>query len=334
MILKSEKEFIIDIEKFKLDNIYLLIGKDVERKKSILKELQKKILTEFDFTITSSQKLNENFMTDLFTSPLFSSKRIIILDDFEKIKAQEKKFLNSYFEKPLNSTVLFLLYNEDLKNYEIKKEYENMNITIVIFPELTQSEIKEIMRKKLEENNIKIDENSLNYLSAQILNSSHLNNEIEKIITYAQKDKTISFEEVKNLIFPLRETQIYEISQSILSIQPESFKNTLETLLNQKEEPLYIISSIEQALEKMLKLKILIKKYPQPPYELVKLLSLNRFDLEKAKNPLFNNISEESIIKAIENVLEIENQLKSQPQQDSYILIRYLGNFILELMSS
>lgn len=334
MIIKSEQEFFNDVKKFKLDNIYLLVGKDTERKKRILRELQNKISTEFDINILSSEKLNENFISDLFTPPLFSSKRIIILNDFKKIKAEEKKFLYSYFENPSNSTVLFLLYNDELKNYEIKKEYENTKITVVIFPELTETEIKGIIKESLMENNIEIDENSLNYISSQIVNFSHLNNEIEKIITYTQKSKTISFDEIRNLTFPLKETQIYEISESIISVQPERFKNTLKTLIDQKEDPLYILNSIEYALEKVLKLKILTKKYPNPNYEITQALSLNRFDLEKTKNPLFNKISEESIIKAIEQCLEIENQLKSQAQQDSYLLIRYLGNFILELMSS
>lgn len=334
MIIKSEKDFLSDIERFKLDNIYLLVGKDSQRKKIHLKQLYQKISSEFDVVVISSQKLDENFLTDLFTPPLFSTKRIIIVDDFEKIKTQEKRIITSYFEKPSNSTVLFLLYNDELKNYEIKRDYENTNITVVIFPQLTQSEIKEKIQSILAKNDITLDEKALDYLSSQILDFSHLINEVEKITAYAQKNKNISLTEIKNITFPLKETQIYEVSESLLSLQLDKFKDALNNLIEQKEEPLYILNSIGYALEKMLKLKMITKRHPTLPYEIVQILSLNRFDLEKSKNPLFNKITEEHLLKAIDYTLEIENQLKSQAHQDSYLLLRYLGNFILELMSS
>lgn len=337
MKIKSEKDFLNDINSFKLDPVYLLIGSDTERKKNPIILLKSKISGDFDFlNITSQSESIDMILSDLLTPPLFAPKRVIVLDNFEKLKATNKKNILSYIQNPLKSTVLFLLHNEDLKTYEIKKEYEQYeNITIVLFNPLTEDEIKDIVIDFFNKNDIKPETGVIEYISNSIINFSQLKNELQKLSLYLETEKNLTLKQVKDLIFPLKETPVYEISDDIIFKNKERFKNTLNNLISQKEEPLYIIAAIENTIEKILKAKTLLKKYTNPPYEICQMLSINRFEIEKLKQTRLESFSNEKLLKALELCLEAENTLKSSTFHDSYIITKNVAYFIIEnLMNS
>lgn len=337
MRIKTEKEFLDEINNFRLDPVYLLVGGDTERKKGLIRLLRSKISDEFDFlNINSQSESIDMLLSDLLTPPLFSPKRVIVLDDFQKLKSQQKKSLFLYLTNPLPSTVLFLLYNEDLKNYEIKKEFESYeNTTVVAFNPLTEEEIKEILLDFFTKNDIKPQEGVIDYIAGTILNFSQLKNELEKLLLYLDQKKNISLKEIKELIPPFKEINISEISDHILHKDKDGFIKTINQLISQKEEPLYIISSIENTLEKILKIKTLLKKYPNPTYEIYSMLSINRFEVEKMKYASLQSFSDENILEILELCLQAENSIKSTTLQNSYLLTQNLAYFIVEnLMNS
>ncbi|MCX7641920.1 MAG: DNA polymerase III subunit delta [Elusimicrobiales bacterium] len=335
MKVKSEKEFLKDIVNLKLDNAYILIGDDTERKKNHLKQLKTKIPSEFDYTTFSQSQSIELLISDLITPPLFASKRIVVVDNFEKLKANDKKNIFLYLQNPSNSTSLFLLHNENLKDYQIKKEYENISATIIVFQDITPDEIKEFFLDFFNKSNIKVDNKTMQYISNSIINFSQMKNEIEKLWLYTDNKNILTLKEAQQLITSFKEIEISEISENIIMKDIDKFKNTLNILISQKEEPIKILQAIEYTLEKILKIKLILKKYTNPPYELTQLLAIYKFDIEKAKRANIHSFSEEKLIKAIDLSVEAESILKSSAHQDFYGIVLNVSYFIIEqLMSS
>jgi len=79
--------------------IYIFIGKDIESKDKKIGELKKKYLTskeavEFDLVSLYSQKLDpKELKKNLISLPSVSSKRVIILHQFNKLKPDHKKII-------------------------------------------------------------------------------------------------------------------------------------------------------------------------------------------------------------------------------------------------
>ncbi|MCX7905122.1 MAG: DNA polymerase III subunit delta [Elusimicrobiales bacterium] len=331
MKIKSEQEFLEDINKLKLENVYILIGDDIERKKNPLKHLKTKIPSEFDYNLFSNIQSIDLLISDLLTPPLFFSKRIIIIDNFEKLKNTDKKAILSYINNQSNSTSLFILHNENLNNYQIKKEYdENINATIVFFQELSKEETEKFFLEFFVKNNITINDDVIKYLSDSIINFSQVKNELEKLWLYSKDKKTLTIQEVQNLIPSLKEIEVSEISKSIIKGDFDKLKYTLNMLIYQKEEPLKILYAIEYALEKILKTKMIMKKYKTIPYELYQILSLNKSDIEEITQGKIN-LNEKELITALELCIEAESTLKSSTLQNQYTVIMNLVYSILSI---
>ncbi|MGC8867431.1 MAG: DNA polymerase III subunit delta [Elusimicrobiales bacterium] len=331
MKIKSEDELTKDIESLKFDPIYILTGFDTERKKEAINKIKNKIKSEFDWIEHNPTDQSVEFLlSDLMTPPLFSTRRIIIINSFEKIKSTIKNDIIEYFKKPNNSTVLFVMHNEDLKNYEIKKLYDEFEVSIVPFFEPSEDEIKDILNAFFESKKINASQEIISLISTSVINHSHLKREIEKLNIYLSGKREININEISRLITPLKETDIFELSDAIISNNPERFKEIISQLIETRREPLEIIGAIEYTLEKIIKIKALYKRFTEPPYEILSLLSLTRYDISKIKPYTVEKILEEKIISLLEMCLTAENNLKSQTQQDGYIIIRNISHSILE----
>ncbi len=335
MKIKSETEFAKEIETLKLDPIYILTGSDTERKKEIINKLKNKIKSDFDWIEHNpAEQSIDLLISDLLTPPLFSARRIIIINSFEKIKSIKNE-ITQYFKNPVHSTVLFVMYNEDLKNNEIKKMYDEFEVSVVPFFELSEDEIRNTLNNFFESRKIKLSPQNISLISNSIINYSHLNRELEKLDTYLYGKKDITENEISALITSFKETDIFEVSDAILSNNRNRFKQTISNLIESSREPLEIIAAIEYILEKIIKIKTLYRKFSDPPYELLSTLSITRYDLYRIKPHITEIFPDEKIIAALEMCLEAENTLKSSLTQDGYILVRNISFFISEnLMSS
>lgn len=336
MKIKSEKDFIDDVKKLRFDVAYLLIGEDDGRKKRTLDLIRKKISSDFDIIYHSSDEPSMEFLiSDLLTPPLFATKRFVILDKFEKIKSQYKKGIFSYLSNPLSSTVVFLLYNKEFKNYEIEQEFGKIDITIVNFPKLEEEEIEKRIVEIFTDNGKKIEPLAVKYIAQAIVNYNHLENEVEKILLFLGEKKEFTYTDALNLVVSLKERNIWKLADCIMLRDKKGFLDVFDELLKQNEEPLFILSVMVIAIEKILKIKLMYKKFSSPPYELLKMLGITKYDISKYRANLLDNIREENLIKAIEMCLDVENTIKSTTLSNNYLLLRNLAYFIsANLMTS
>ena len=165
-------------------NNYLIIGEDYVEIESKIKEIKKKL--GFSDIENNNYDLNDtlldNVLEDLYTCPLFSTKKVIIVRNFNKwnVDDNEKK-INSflkYLEKPIDDNLLILLTPSlDARKKENKDLKSKINIIEIDANPIT------FIKNKLK--NYKIDFASINLINEYCLgNIAIINNELDKLINY------------------------------------------------------------------------------------------------------------------------------------------------------
>jgi|GEM_PF-6871939 len=329
MKIKTEERLISDISSKKFDPLYLFTGNDSYKKTEII-NLIKKSLDDFDISIHYAREIEPLlFINDISSGPLFASKKIVLLKNFESIKKEPKKIVLEYLKNSANLNLLIITIDDEIKNSELEKDFSEINITHTSLNPPTPREIENYIKDEFDKNSKIIDPASLSYISRSIASYGALVNETEKLLTYLKHKKQINLDETIDLISPNPEIDRFEIINAILSNNKQKLYEITENLIEQKEQPTLIISTLLLSLEKLLKITIIKKLYTND-YSLAYSLGVFRNELNINT---FRFISENKIIKAIEQCLSIEKSLKSTTTYDPYILIRSAIYVISGLMT-
>lgn len=327
MIIKTTEQFENEIKNNRISGIYILLGEDVSRKIEFINQIRQR--GNFEYISHDSVNLDINLLlNDISTSGLFTSSKIIVLKNFEKIKKEPYKIFSEHLNSiNLSNTLIFIFYNENLRDYQIKNTFEKFasnNITLVKIENLTESEIREYIISRIKENNREIEEEAVNFLASNIYEDyGILKNEVEKLILYSKlKREKISLSDVIDLLGIRKEENAFELINSILSGNFKKIINTINKLIEKKEEPLFILNTIYIALDKLLKIIYLKKSIYVNDYSTLSALNIYRSDLQRIiLNP---EINEKKIETLIEYCLDTENTLKTNHTYDAYLLIKNL----------
>lgn len=163
------------------------------------------------------------------TLPFFSDYRIVIVKDIDLTKSGISK-MNSDIEKLLNyidnisdSTLLFFISKKEkiFKGKFFKKIDKIGNI--ININKLSLNEFKSYINKYFENNNIKIDIKTVNfiiertgYLDKNLDKSLYdINNELKKIVDISKSDKKISLKSVNKVLANSFENNIFKLTDAI-----------------------------------------------------------------------------------------------------------------------
>ena len=133
------------------------------------------------------------------TLPFLSSKRLVIVKEFEKLPEDERSRLISYIKKPPKNTYLVL----DAKDDSILKEDHDLGryVDIKRFDRLTDTEVLSWIRSFITSKGKRAGDGAIEALAElQGANLVSLSNEIEKIITYAGDRDEISLSDVEETV--------------------------------------------------------------------------------------------------------------------------------------
>lgn len=216
------EKILSDLKKHTYKPVYWLEGEEEFFIDQVIEYAEKKILSEgeagFNLTIFYGR---DTSWPDLINAcrkyPMFSDKQVVILKEAQAMKDIEK--LESYIEKPLSSTLLFVAYKGKkidgrtklaklLKDKAVllttKKKYDNE------LPEWTS----ELVKSK----GYTITNKALFLLIDHIGNDlSRLNNEINKLTLNLQGRKNITEDDVETFVGISKEFNVFELQQAIAS---------------------------------------------------------------------------------------------------------------------
>ena len=273
-------------------NNYLIEGNDYISVNNKISEIIKK--NDFSDASISKYDLSEGLLDDaledLNTYGLFSDKKIVIINNFDKMDPLLNNIeeLLKYVE---NSSSLNLLFVASDKYDDRKKIIKDLKKKMEFIKISTDS--VEFTKSCLE--GYKIENGVINLLVNNTLGDvTRLYNECNKLKTYKINDKYISKDDVEELSFKKLgdSTEItFQFSRALAEKDKKSALILYQELLNYKIEPLSIIGLLASQFRIMYQVKSLEEKnmrndeiassLKEKPYRITKTRELTRYYSKK-----------------------------------------------------
>jgi DNA polymerase III subunit delta len=240
---------ISDISKGKLKPVYYFFGDDYYLLQNAVEVIQKAaapfISSDFDKETFYGDKNNLIEVLDFAAAfPFGSEKKLIIFKQFEKVK--DKKPLNNYVSFPTDFTIIVLIHNGSVSNIN-SEPYKTLAKHNFIY------EAKELKGKNLEKWLVKhIEEKgkTISQENAQMLidisgeNRSMLEGQLEKIITFMNEEKEISFEHIQSLSTKLKQFSIFDLQNAIGKKEKDKAITIAFNLLDNGVEPVFFVTML------------------------------------------------------------------------------------------
>ena len=273
-------------------NNYLIEGSDYISVNNKISEIIKKngfseaSISKYDL----SEGLLDDALEDLNTYGLFSDKKIVIINNFDKMDPllNKPEELLKYVENSSSLNLLFVVSDkyDDRKKIikDLKKKMEFIKIS---------TDPVEFTKSCLE--GYKVENGVINLLVNNTLGDvTRLYNECNKLKTYKINDKYISKDDVEELSFKKLgdSTEItFQFSRALAEKDKKSALTLYQELLNYKIEPLSIIGLLASQFRIMYQVKSLEEKnmrndeiassLKEKPYRITKTRELTRYYSKK-----------------------------------------------------
>lgn len=246
--------------------MYVLYGENVFEINKYIDELLRKenILDKiiYDYEETGIDEVINEAMYD----DLFSSKKAIILDNSLFLTSKstlDNELFNKYINNPNENTILIFKVIVD-KLDERKKIVKDLKTKAIVkeFVKLEEKNMPSYIKNYFNEINYKIDNDSINEIVRRInTHTEVLNNELDKLRLLKIKDKEIALYDVKNTIITYEnDNDIFKLVDAVINNDKAKIFNLYKDLIDNKVEPLMIITLIANQLRLILNTSIFLRE--------------------------------------------------------------------------
>jgi DNA polymerase III subunit delta len=214
------EKILADLKKHTYKPVYWIEGEEEFFIDQVIEYAEKKILSEseasFNLTIFYGRDVS---WPDLINAcrkyPMFSDMQVVILKEAQAMKEIEK--LESYVEKPLASTLLFVAYKGKKLDgrTRLSKLLKDKSVLLTT-KKMYDNELPEWAGGMVKSKGYSITNKALFLLIDHIGNDlSRLNNEVNKLILNLNDRKNITEDDVEMFVGISKEFNVFELQQAI-----------------------------------------------------------------------------------------------------------------------
>src|SRR6266496_725211 len=238
------------IQERRLGPLYLLIGRETYLRDAAGRAIANAALDETqirEFNECHFSLLNSNVKEAVAASeqlPMMSSRRLVTIRDFAKLRETDEEILISYLNRPVPSSVVIFVATDLDKRKKLTRVLLETCL-LVEFPPLKDGEAKAWVKSHLKQLQFTADERVLSEIVALVgTDVQTLSSELEKLAAAAIKTRTITMTMVDELIGRSRELSNFELGDQLLSRNRKRALETLHRLLEDGAEPVMLIGAI------------------------------------------------------------------------------------------
>jgi DNA polymerase-3 subunit delta len=271
-------EIIKDLKAKKFKPVYLLHGEEPYFIDQVIDYMEENVLTDMEkgFNQTVLYGKDTDMATILNAAkryPMMSDYQLIIVKEAQDLKwgkddtsgNKEAEFVQHYFERPLESTILVLGYK--YANFDKRKKlYKAITKSGLIFQSdpVREYKLAQWIEELVKEKGYKIAPQAAalmaEYLGADL---SKIANEVEKLMLNISRETTIDTTHVQKNIGISKEYNVFELQRAI--VQRNVFKcNQIVNYFadNPKANPMVmVLASLNSYFSKVLKYHYLVNKH-------------------------------------------------------------------------
>ncbi len=320
-------EFISQVSSGDIKPVYIFTGDQSHLIDKALHEIRAKVLgaeDDINYVIFHGDTVSgDEVLESASTVPMFSSGKIVVVKNAEKLKAKELEAIEPYLDSPSPSSTLILIFS-DGKAPKIKRKKGLARFDFSIQKGNTTSAVIE----EAQSLGLKISPRAAQTLISLVGEDlQELNNELIKLSLY-RKGGAIEIEDIEEHI---RKTQYGDVFALINAISKKSRKEAQKALMDleaQGEEPLSVLSRLIWRFRLIWKAKELSDQ-KVPKAEILKELKISQGAFYYLSQDTVK-YSYKDISRIMGLLLECDKKLKM-----SYVPRNYhLTNLVAQLCSS
>ena len=290
-----------------MDNFYILYGEDKDLIKYELNNIITKIKDADKITYDMTKTTILDIIDDASTIGMFSTKKIIILEDSYFLTANKTIDNLDQLEKYLehfnpNSYLFFLTYSEKI---DTRKKINKL---------LAKHKIIEVKKKdntdlkKYAQNYLKENEDIDYFLSHTGSRLSNIKNELDKLIMYKLDQKLITKEDVDKVCIYTSEEEIFSLTDAIIAKDTQKSLNLLADFINKNYDEIQIIMLLASQFRFLFQVKRLINKNKSES-EIAKILEVNPYRVKFTIKKIYS-YSEDMLLDNIKKIAKMDHDIK------------------------
>lgn len=295
-----------------MNNFYLIYGPDHSVINNELNKLIKKLNIKdiIKYDMTNSNLLD--VIEDASTVGLFSTNKIIILDDCYFLTANKtidnieklEDYINKY--NP-NNYCIFITYSEKIdtrkKIYKLLKDKAKIIEQVKIDDNYLINYIKE----ELKENNYHLED--INYFINKVGKNLHnAKNELTKLMMYKLDTKEIKNTDIDKITIKTIEEEIFALTDAVIAKNTKLALTLLEEFLKKEYEEIQIIMLLASQFRFLFQVKRLLNK-GKTETEIAKILEANPYRIKFTTKKLYP-YTEKELLNYIQKLAKIDHDIK------------------------
>ncbi|ERJ13735.1 DNA polymerase III subunit delta [Haloplasma contractile] len=298
IILTGENKFAIDAEINKLIKKY---------------KVDELSLSKFD----SEESTIDEILNDCETLPFLVDQKLVLINNPVFLSTSKSglmhntdRFIN-YLENPNKTTVLVInacLVKLDGRSKAVKALKKHAKF--INKSNLEDYEARRIIKDRLSESNVSIDRDAIGELIARTeCDAFKLNSELEKLSFYSETGTTITVDDVRILIAEPMESNVFNLTNSILERNTSDAVKRYKKLLVMNEEPILFAAILAKNFHNL----YLIKQFQISRYtenQIKQYLKIHPYQLKKLYQIALRTEIEQ-ITDHINHLQEYDFQVKS-----------------------
>ena len=244
------------------DPVFLFIGKEKYLKERAIGELRSRSLDsssgELDYKVLhGSDTSADEIINSAGTIPFFSSKRLIVVKDFDKLSKEDISKVISYIKNPNQHTCLVIDSDDAsiLKNEPSIARYAK----VVKFAPLSDNELSNWIKKYLSAQGKKIDGDALEILKeskgADLL---VLSRELDKLATFVCRRNSVTRVDVESLVGKSVVASAFDVASAIGDRNASRAIGIVHDLTSSGKKPYEIIGILSWFFKRVLKAKLML----------------------------------------------------------------------------
>ncbi len=241
---------------------YIITSDDKEAALNKIEEIQKSINLDFD---CSNYDLEDDgiysVIDELTTISLFDNPKFIVVRSGENIVNCSDKALNELFKAMNNvnseNVLIFLILKT--VDYNNEKYQRLRRYASVVDVRMKNISLEEYISNTLKEEGYTMDSQAISLLVSYQPDLSLLRGILEQLKCYKLEDKTITDKDVKALVAPPLDDNVYQLVEAVLNHDKKRMFSCFRDLKLQSMQASYLVSLLINKFQELYNVSVLIK---------------------------------------------------------------------------
>jgi DNA polymerase-3 subunit delta len=269
LILQYLEELEAELNRGRIQPVYVVVGPEEYQCRQAVSLIKRKVLTPdafaFNYAEFNAQETPIREAVEAAnTYPMVSPRRLVLINDIDKIGSTDQEILLAYLEDPaLRSVLILTAENLDRRTSVYKRLVEKA--CVAEFPKLKGFALERWAENFFRRSGFRISSASLKKivdLAGEDMQS--LANELEKLLIYAGMEKVIPDAAVDDLVSSSRQHTIFELTKALGMRDRAGALRQLGSLMDSGEKPLGIASMMARHFRQILIAKDLLEQGKSP----------------------------------------------------------------------